>query len=148
VNVDTSVVVPVVVVKVTGTPVCQFDEFSVTEVALAELAVLPVRARLTVTGDDGAALSRSVDVPLPPDARFTDVGEATTDGCVVPPMLNETAVLVVLSDGEPLSYAVAVALWLPDARPVALTLYGAVLSVATRAPSTRNSTRVTAPPAT
>ena len=119
-NVEVAVVVPVAAVNVTGTPVCQFDEVSVTVVGLAVIAVLPVRATLTVTDADGAALSRSVDVPVPPEARLTDVGLAMIDGCVVPPIVNDTAVLLTaLSAGLPLSKAVAVAVCAPDARPVA-----------------------------
>ncbi len=61
-------------------------------------------------------------------------------------MVNGTAAVAVLNVGVPLSNAVAVAVWLPAARPVALKLYGEVVSLDTSAPSTRNSTRMTAPP--
>ena len=40
------------------------------------------------------------------------------------PMVNGTAAVAVLNVGVPLSNAVAVAVWLPAARPVALKLYG------------------------
>src|ERR1044072_121708 len=42
------------------------------------------------------------------------------------PTVKLTAVLVVLSVGLPLSNAVAVAVWLPAATPVALKVYGEV----------------------
>ena len=61
-------------------------------------------------------------------------------------MVNGTAAVAVLNVGLPLSNAVAVAVWLPAASPVALKLYGDVVSLDTSAPSTRNSTRMTAPP--
>ena len=51
------------------------------------------------------------------------------------------------TSGEPLSNAVAIAVWLPAARPVALKLYGEVVSLDTSVPSMRNSTRMIAPPA-
>ena len=62
------------------------------------------------------------------------------------PMVNGTAAVAVLNVGVPLSNAVAVAVWLPAARPVALKLYGELVSLDTSVPSTRNSTRMTAPP--
>ena len=72
---------------------------------------------------------------------------ALTRNCAfVDPTVNGTAVLTVLNDGEPLSKAVAVAVWLPAATPVALKLYGDVVSVPTSVPSMRNSTRTTPPP--
>ena len=60
--------------------------------------------------------------------------------------MKATAADTVLSAGLPLSTAVAVTEWLPAARPVAVKLYGEVVSEFTRVPSTRNSTRATAPP--
>src|SRR5882724_7656331 len=52
----------------------------------------------------------------------------------------------VLSAGVPLSNAVACAVCGPDARPLTLKLYGTDVALLTRFPSTRNSTRLTAPP--
>src|SRR6185369_8223073 len=62
------------------------------------------------------------------------------------PIVNGTAAVAVLNVGLPLSNAVAVAVWLPAARPVAVKLYGEVVSLDTSALSTRNSTRMTEPP--
>jgi hypothetical protein len=59
------------------------------------------------------------------------------------PMVKLTAVDVVLA--PPLSVAVAVAECVPLARPVALKLYGEVVSVFTTAPSTRKTTLVIVP---
>src|SRR5689334_18534741 len=71
-----------------------------------------------------------------------------TVGAVLPveAIVNATAVDTVLSAGLPLSTAVAVTEWLPAVRPVAVNAYGEVVSVFTRVPSRRNSTRATAPP--
>ena len=64
---------------------------------------------------------------------------------VVPPVTANVTELLALSAGEPLSYAVACAVWLPTASVEGLNVvpYGELVSVATRVPSMRNSTRFT-----
>lgn len=128
------------------TPVFQFELVSVTLVGECVIAVLPERVIVTGTEPVGAALKRIDDVPLVPPASDNVLGVAVMDSVGVPWIVNGTAAVAALNDGEPLSNAVACAVWLPEARPVALKLYGELVSVATRLPSTRNSTRVTAPP--
>jgi hypothetical protein len=109
VNVEVAAVVPVAAVNVTFTPVCQLPLLSVTDVGVNEMAVLPARVRVTVTLAVGAALSRMLDVPVPPLASVNDVGVAVTEGCVVPVTVKGTAGDAALSAGFPLSNAVACA---------------------------------------
>src|SRR5262247_3759035 len=61
-------------------------------------------------------------------------------------MVKGTTGDAVLNAGAPLSNAVACAVCGPEARPLTLKLYGTEVSLFTSAPSTRNSTRLTAPP--
>jgi hypothetical protein len=81
-----------------------------------------------------------------PDAKFWFavglVSETVGAGLVVP-TVKLTAVEVVLA--PPLSVAVAVAECVPLARPVALKLYGELVSVFTTLPSTRNTTLAMVP---
>ena len=62
------------------------------------------------------------------------------------PIVKVTVAVDALSAGLPLSKAVACTVWLPAVSPVALKAKGAVVAVLTNVPSTRNSTRTTAPP--
>ncbi len=144
-NVDVAVVVPAPAVNVTGTPVFQFALVSVTLVGACVITVLPERVIVTVTEPDGAAERRTDDGALLPPARDNVFGTKLIVG-VAAWITNVTVVDTVLSAGLPLSTAVAVAVWLPVARPVAVKLYGEVVSDPTRVPSTRKSTRATAPP--
>src|SRR5262245_52166152 len=100
---------------------------------------------VTVTVPAGWALRRTVDGWLVPPGIVSDAGVALIDGVGGVPIVNVTA-LFVNSAGLPLSNALASAVCVPAARPVAVPVYAAVVSVATRLPSTRNSTRATAPP--
>ena len=104
------------------TPVFQFELVSVTLVGECVIAVLPERVIVTGTEFVGAALKRIDDVPLAPPASDNVLGVAVIDSVGVPWIVNGTAAVAVLSDGEPLSNAVACAVWLPEARPVALKL--------------------------
>src|SRR5689334_3136585 len=104
--------------------------------------------RITPPPVPGSAAVAASGTAAPAANDWLAVGEVRdiVGGVLLPlPIVNATAAVVVLSAGEPLSTAVAVAVWLPLARPVALKLYGEVVSVATSVPSTRNSTRATAP---
>src|SRR5688572_21509785 len=96
------------------------------------------------------SLAVAVSGTAEPDAKFWLAEGEVSDTCGAvlppPPTVNVTAAVVVLSAGVPLSTAVAVTLWLPFASPVALKLYGDDVSLETSVPSTRNSTRATAPP--
>jgi hypothetical protein len=140
VNVELAAVVPAAAVNVMFTP-CQFELVKVTEVGACVIAVLPVRVMGTLTELLGAALRRSDAVPVPP--LFTDnvLGTKLITGVDVP--MENATVATVLNTGEPASNAVAVAVWLPALRPVAVKLYGDEVSVFTRVPFTRNSTRCT-----
>ena len=108
-NVEVAEAVPLAALNVTVTPVCQLLLVNVIDVGLAVIAVLPERVRETVTLLVGAALSRSVAVPLAPPATVSDVGLAEIVGWTVPWIVNDTAAVAVLSAGEPLSNAVACA---------------------------------------
>ena len=69
-NVDVAVPVPAAAVKVTFTPVFQFELVSVTLVGEWVIAVLPERVIVTGTELVGAALKRIDDVPLAPPASY------------------------------------------------------------------------------
>ena len=88
----------------------------------SEGPLLPERVIVTVTVPVGAALSRIVEVPLAPLASDSEVGVAVIDGVGGTPIVKGTSRLAVLNTGVPLSNAVACAVWLPAARPVALKL--------------------------
>ncbi len=110
------------------------------------MLVSPLRASVTATDADGAALRRYVTVALPPSATDRLPVLAVRVGVVVPPpTVNGTAAVVVDSAGLALSKARAAAVWAPLATPVALNAYGAVVSLPTTVPSTRNSTRLIGP---
>src|SRR5262252_8634585 len=97
----------------------------------------------------GSAAVAASGTAAPAANDWPAVGEVSdTVGGVLPvvPTVKVTAGVTVLNAGLPLSTAVAVTVWLPLARPVALKLYGDVVSLLTSVPSTRNSTRATAPP--
>jgi hypothetical protein len=96
-------------VNVTFAPVFQFALLRVTVVGECVIAVLPERAMATVTGLLGDALRRTEDVPVVPPARVTVDGTQLIEGVVVVPSVKGTDALVPLSEGEPLSNAVACA---------------------------------------
>src|SRR5688572_5533374 len=86
------------------------------------------------------------EVPVPPPARFSVAGFTTmVRGELLPSTVNGIDAVEVDSGGDALSNAVACAVWLPAARAGLVKLYGALVSVLTRVPSTRNSTRLTDP---
>jgi hypothetical protein len=144
-NVAVAAAVPAAAVNVTLTPVFQLAVVSVTDAGVKLIAVLPVRVSVTVTFPEGAALNRMLDVPLAPPANDSEVGFGMIVGVDVPPTVKVTIGDAALSGGVPLSNAVACAVWFPGARPLVLKLYGAVVSLFTSAPSTRNSTRLIDP---
>lgn len=78
-KVDVAVPVPAAAVKVTLTPVFQFELFRVTLVGECAMAVLPERVIATVTEFVGAALKRIDEVPLEPPARDSVLGVAVID---------------------------------------------------------------------
>ena len=79
-NVEVAAAVPLAALNATVTPVCQLLLVNVIVVGLAVMAVLPERVRETVTLLVGAALSRSVAVPLAPPETVSDVGLAEIVG--------------------------------------------------------------------
>jgi hypothetical protein len=107
VNVEVATLVPAAAANVTFTPLCQLLLLSVTDVGVAVIAVLPVRVSATVTGLEGAAFKRMVEVPLAPPITDKLLGVAVIVGVTVPCMVKGTLVLAVLNAGEPLSKAVA-----------------------------------------
>ena len=109
VNVEVAVAVPAAAVKVTFTPVFQFELLSVTLVGVCVIAVLPVRVIVTVTGLAGEAPRRIEEVPLVPPGSCNVFGVALIDNVDVPPIVNGTAAVAVLNEGVPLSNAVACA---------------------------------------
>jgi hypothetical protein len=83
-------------------------------------------------------------VAEPPSATLTAPVLACSAGVVdPPPTVNGTAGVVVVRPA--LSYALAAAVWLPEATEVALYAYGEVVSLLTTVPSIRNSTRLIGP---
>ena len=131
---------------VTATPVLQLALVNENDVGATVMLVSPLRASVTATDADGAALRRYVTVALPPSATDRLPVLAVRVGVVVPPpTVNGTAAVVVDSAGLALSNARPAAVWAPLTTPVALNTYGAVVSLPTTVPSTRNSTRLIGP---
>jgi hypothetical protein len=109
VKVDVAAAVPAAAVKVTLTPVLQFELLRVTLVGECAIAVLPDRVIVTVTALVGAAHKRIEDVPLEPPTNDNVLGVAVIDSVGVPWIVKGTAAVAVLNEGEPLSNAVACA---------------------------------------
>ena len=100
----------------TFTPVDQLPVVSVTELALAEMTVLPLRVSDTTTLPVGACPSRTFAVPVPPLARLSDVGLITiVRGLVVPSTVNGMIAELDEFGGVAVSNAVACTVWLPAA---------------------------------
>lgn len=83
-NVDVAAAVPAAAVKVTLTPVFQFELVSVTLVGECAIAVLPDRVMVTATELAGAALKRIDEVPLEPPTSDNVPGVAVMDNVCVP----------------------------------------------------------------
>jgi hypothetical protein len=143
VNVALAAVVPAATAKLAATPVFQLDVVSVTVWLAGPISVLPdVRAIVTTVEAVGAALKRIVEAPDCPPGTVIEVGVADTERVGDPRIVNPT-VATALSGVVALSYAVAVAVYEPAARPVAVAEYGDEVSVAISVVPTRNSTRAT-----
>src|SRR6185369_2732034 len=122
-------------------------------VSLPATVVLPSRRKSTrTTAPPGSEAVAASGIAAPAANDWLGVGEVSdTVGGVLPPppTVKVTAAVVVLSAGVPLSTAVAVTVCVPDASPAGTEkLYGEVVSLPTTVvlPSSRKSTRTTAPP--